>query len=196
MKNKLALLCLLCVLCMLTGASGAPGDAFLFTEAQRDALDIRSYGMPSMAVIEDMVYTLWGSDVYVWQPGMDVPEQAASNLLYGHYPAYEDAQDAEGDDAAKFIHMLISDGETVFGFNTLNGYLYPLTFDGGLAEYGSPIELDWSEIEDISSSGMYMEIFNACYTNGFLYMLVRNDNDYENPILSRLRFVHRRYGTD
>jgi len=169
---------------MLTGAAAAPGDAFLFTDDQRDALGIESYGMPSMAVIGDMIYTLWGPDVYVWQPGMDVPQQVASNLLSGYYSTYEDAQAAEGDDAAKLIHMLISDGETVFGFNTLCGYLYPLTFDGGLAVYGSPVVLDWSGIDDFYNSNEYVDIFTACYANGFLYMLVRSGSNYDNPILA------------
>ena len=184
MKKQFMLLCLLCILCMMTGAAAAPGDAYLFTDAQREALGIESYSTPSMAVIGDMIYTLWGSDVYVWQPGMDIPQQVASNLLPGYHFMYRDMQAGEDDNTEKLIHMLVSDGETVYGFNTLRGYLYPLTFDDGLAAYGSPIVLDWSGIEDIYSSSEYTDIFNACYANGFLYMLVRNDNNYDNPILT------------
>ncbi len=183
MKKRFALLCLLCVLCILTGAVAAPGDAYMFSDAQREALDLQNYNEPSLAVVGDQVYTLWGSEVYVWQPGMEIPQQAASNLVARYYSSYEDAQAAGEVDETKYIDMLLSDGETVYGFNTEYGYLHPLTFQDGLATYGSPIMLDWSEIEDFQNSRDYVDIFNICLVDDFLYMLMRDDSDYENPIL-------------
>ncbi len=183
MKKLTALLCVLCTLSLLSGALAAPGDAYLFTDDQKEELGISDYSTPTMAVVGDTVYTLWGSDVFTWKVGTDTPEKVASNLFSGYYDTYDDAQSALGDDAERLTNLLISDGEAVYGLNDLNGYLYPLTFAEGQATLGEPVKLDWSPIEEQRSGSDYTEVSRPCIVGGSLYLLVRDGNDYDNPLL-------------
>jgi len=183
MKKLTALCCVLCTLCLLTGALAAPGDAYLFTDDQREELGITEYNTPTMAAVGDTVYTLWGTTIFAWQTGTDTPVPVASDLAYDKYSTYEDAQKLLGDDAEKVITLLLSNNETLYSLNALNGYLYPLTFADGQAAFGTPITLDWDAIEDIQNDNDYMSIVNACIAGNALYLLVRTDNDYDNPSL-------------
>jgi hypothetical protein len=179
MKKATALLCALCILCFTAAALAAPGDAYLFSDDARNEMGITNYNTPTMAAIGDTVYTLWGSELYTWQIGADAPVKLVSDIPFGYYSTWEDAQATLGDDAEKLITVLVSDGSTLYGFNSLNGLLYPLTFADGHTEYGTPTALDWTEIQDRQNGGEYLEIFGLKIVDGALYLLVRSYDDYE-----------------
>lgn len=182
MKKFSAFLCFLCILSLLAGALAAPGDAQLFSDEQKKTLEIDDYNTPSMALAGSLVYTLWGSDIFTWKPGDETPVKAASNLPFGYYSTLEDAQGELGADAEKLIYLLVADGETLYGLNTYNGFLYPLTFAGGAAVYGEPLRMDWTAVSDMRGDEDYVEVYKACILNGKLYLLTRNGNDYYKPV--------------
>lgn len=183
MKKITALLCLLCTVCLLTGALAAPGDALLLTDDQKEELGIDDYSSPTLALVGDTLYALCGAYLCAWQPDMEAPEIVASNVVTDYYSTYEDAQADLGDDAQYIISMLISDGETLYGFNTLNGMLLPISIADGSVNYGTPIALDWSEVNDMLDDSGYVDIICAYFSGDAFYTLVRDNDDYENPIL-------------
>ena len=182
MKKLTVLLCLLSVLCLLAPAVlAAPGDAYLFTEAQRKELDIRMYDTPTMAVAGSTIYTLWGSDIYAYEIGSTEPTKVASDIPFAYYDSWESAYDDMGDEANGMIKALVSSDSTVYGLNTLNGKLFPLTFADGKAVLGTPIELDWSavtELQDNSDSYGY-SITGLKISGGALYALLRSYQNYD-----------------
>jgi len=183
MKKFTAFLCALCMLFLTGTALAAPGDAYLFSYDTREEMGINAYNTPTMAVIGDTVYTLWGSDIYTWQADSDAPEILVSDIPFEYFSTWEDAQEKLGGEAEKLIHLLVSDGSTLYGFNSLNGLLYPLTFADGQTVFGTAIALDWTDIMDRQSDGEYMEMMSAKIVDGKLYLLVRSYDDYDRPTL-------------
>ena len=183
MKQFTALLCVICILCLTAGALAAPGDAYLFSEDQKDELGISRHNSPAMAAIGDTVYTLWGDSVFAWQTGSDTPEKVASAIPFSYFSTWEDALKELGDEAEYMVDTLLSDNGTLYGFNMLSGKLFPLTFSDGQIIFGSPIVLDWAEIIDQQSEDNYSDLINLKLTDGKLFMLTRSYDDYDNPVL-------------
>ncbi len=182
MKKATGLFCILLILCLAAGALAAPGDAVLFTEAQRTQLGIQMYSNPAMAAVGDTVYTLWGADIYAWQAGQENPVKVASGLEPGYYSNYEDAVAQVGDKADTLIANLTSDGTTLYGLNRLNGKLFPLTFQDEKAVLGTPVQLDWSKMEDKQDTYTYVrDAYRLCIMGNKLFAMIRNNEDYYKP---------------
>ncbi len=182
MKKATVLFCLLSILVITAGALAAPGDAVLFTEEQRTKMGIEMYSPPTLAAVGDTLYTLWGSEVYTWQPGQENPTKVASGLEPGYFANYEEALAQIGDKADTLIAHLVSDGSTLYGLNRLNGKLFPLAFQNGKAVLGTPVQLDWSNMEEKQDTYAYMrEAYRMCIVGNKLYTMIRNNQDYYKP---------------
>ncbi len=183
MKKVTSFILLLMILAsLLPSAMAAPGDAVLFTEDQRKELGIEMYYTPSIAVVGDTVYTLWGTEIYAWQLGQETPVKVSSNLEASFYSTYEDAKAQLGDKADTLISSLVGSNDTVYGLNRLTGKLFPLTFDQGKVVFGSPISLDWTSMEVAMDSYTYVkEAYRMSIYDNKLYALIRNDEDYYKP---------------
>ena len=183
MKKLTALFLMLCIcLTLIPAAFAAPGDAALFTEDQRKELGIELYSTPSFAAIGDMVYTLWGKDIYSWQVGQEKPVKVAGNLESGYYATYEEAKSQLGDKADTLIASLVSSQDTLYGLNRLTGKLFPLTFDQGNVVLGTPVQLDWSGIEQTANNyTSAREAYRLSISGGKLYVMFRNNEDYYKP---------------
>ena len=173
---------LLTILVIAAGALAAPGDAMLFTEEQRNELGIEIYSSPTLAAVGETLYTLWGTEIYSWQPGQEQPAKVASGLEAGYYATYEEAVAQIGDKADTVITGLAGEGNTLYGLNRLNGKLFPLTFQDGKAVLGTPMQLDWSNMEQTQDSYTYMrDVYRLCIAGGKLFAMIRNDQDYYKP---------------
>ncbi len=182
MKKATALLSFLAILVIAVGALAAPGDAMLFTEEQRNELGIEIYSSPTLAAVGETLYTLWGPEIYSWQPGQEKPVKVASGLDTGYYATYEDAVRQMGDKADTVIAGLVSDGNTLYGLNRLNGKLFPLIFQDEKAVLGTPVQLDWSNMEQTQDGYTYMrDAYRLCISGNKLFALIRNDQDYYKP---------------
>lgn len=182
MKKAALLFCLLAMLCTTLGALAAPGDAVLFTEEQRTKMGIEMYSTTSLALVGETLYTLWGSEIYSWQPGQQDPVKVASGLTPGYYSNMEDAQAQVGDKADTLIATLISDGNTLYGLNRLNGKLFPVTFQDGQPVLGGPKQLDWSNMEEKQDTYTYIrDVYRLCVMGDKLFAMIRNNQDYNKP---------------
>ena len=182
MKKATGLLCFLLILVLTVGALAAPGDAVLFTEEQRNEMGIQMYSNPTMAAVGDILYTLWGSEIYSYTLGQESPVKVAAGLDSGYYATYEEAVAQVGDKADALIANLVSDGATLYGLNRLNGKLFPLTFQDGKAVLGTPVQLDWSNMEQTQDTYIYMrDAYRLCIAGGKLFAMIRNNEDYYKP---------------
>ena len=183
MKKVASLFLLLCILLsLIPAAMAAPGDAVLFTEDQRKEWGIEMYATPTLAVIGDTVYTLWGKDIYTWQPGQEKPVKVASNLEPGYYATYDEAKLQIGDKADTLISSLVSSQDTLYGLNRLTGKLFPLTFEQDQVVLGAPIQLDWSGLEVTRDNYSYVrDAYRLSISDNKLYAMFRNDEDYYKP---------------
>ncbi len=182
MKKATGLFCFLLILVLAAGALAAPGDAVLFTEEQRTQMGIQMSSNPAMAAVGDTVYTLWGAEIYSWQPGQENPTKVASGLESGYYANYEEAVAAVGDKADTLIANLVSDGTTLYGLNRLNGKLFPLTFQDGKAVPGAPVQLDWTNMENKQDAYTYVkDVYRMQIIGNKLYAMIRNNEDWNRP---------------
>ena len=180
MKKATVLLCLLSILVFASGALAAPGDSIFFTEDQRKELGIEMYSSPAMAAAGDTLYSLWGPEIYAWQPGQEKPVKVAAGLEASYYANYEEAVAQIGEKADTLISSLVSDGNTLYGLNRLNGKLFPLTFADEKAVLGTPIQLDWSGMEQRQDNYMYIrDAYRLCLTGGKLFAMIRNEDYYK-----------------
>jgi hypothetical protein len=182
MKKATGLLCFLLILVLAAGALAAPGDAVLFTEEQRTQMGIQMSSNPAMAAVGDTVYTLWGAEIYAFTVGQENPVRMASGLEPGYYSNYEEAVAAVGDKADTLIANLVSDGTTLYGLNRLNGKLFPLTFQDEKAVLGTPVQLDWSKMEEKQDTYTYVrDVYRLCFVGNKLYAMIRNNEDWNKP---------------
>lgn len=182
MKKATGLLCFILMICLAIGALAAPGDAMLFTEEQRKELGIEAYSSTTLAAAGETLYTLWGPEIYSWQPGQEKPVKVASGLESGYYATYEEAVAQIGDKADTLISTLVGDGDTLYGLNRLNGKLFPLTFQDEKVVLGTPVQLDWSNMEQKQDTYTYIrDAYRLCIAGDRLFALIRNDQDYNKP---------------
>jgi len=182
MKKATVLFCFLLMLVLATGALAAPGDAVLFTEEQRNAMGIDMYTNPILAAVGDTLYSLWGKEIYAWQSGQENPVKVASGLEPGYYSSYEDAVSQLGDKADTLIANLVSDGTTLYGLNRLNGKLFPLTFQDEKAVLGTPVQLDWSKMEEKQDTYTNIrDVYRMCIIGNKLFAMIRNNEDWNKP---------------
>ncbi len=182
MRKATFLFCFIAILVIAAGALAAPGDAMLFTEEQRNEMGIKGYSSPTLAAVGDTLYSLWGSEIYAFVPGQEKPVKVASGLESGYYATLEEATSQIGDKADTMIANLVSDGNTLYGLNRLNGKLFPLTFQDDKAVLGAPVQLDWSNMEQKQDAYTYIrDAYRLCIMGNKLFAMIRNDMDYYKP---------------
>ena len=183
MKKVAALFLLACMLLtLIPAAMAAPGDAALFTEDQRKELGIELYTSPSFAAMGDTVYTLWGKEIYAWQVGQEKPTKMAGNLENSYFASYDEAKSQIGDKADTLIASLVSTQDTLYGLNRLTGKLFPLTFANDQVVFGTPIQLDWTGLEQtVDSYTSIRDAYRLSISDGKLYAMFRNNEDYYKP---------------
>ncbi len=181
MKKACLICCLLLALTLGTQALAAPGDATFFTEAQKREMGLANYNRPVIAGIGGTLYILFGGSIYTWQTGQESPQQLITGLEADRFSNYADAQARLGEKAETLIYCLMSSGDTLYGLNTLNGKLFPLTLADGKMSYGTPVQLDWEGMEIKDGNYSYMkDVIKAVLTDGKIYMLIRDytQNEY------------------
>lgn len=139
MKKRLrqALAMCLCMCLLLTGALAAD-----MTIAEDQALHEQEYRvMTDAAVVGDTayfrVYTHEGEQIWHWKEGMPAIEKAAGGLLRASdYPTIEEANEAVGEETAKYgLVSIFSDGERLMGLNPLNGLIFQISIADGEATF-------------------------------------------------------------
>lgn len=185
MKKCTALICLLLTLTLLGGALADSGNVTLFSNEQKTQMSMENDYCTSMAVANDTVYTLWSTSICAWKEGQDLPQTVATGLTQDYYNSYDEAKEQVGDVADSLIYKLVSDGTTLYGLNRHTGKLFPLTFADGKLTEGTPVQLDWKDIEVTPSadSDNYRDIIRVLISEGKLYLLVRDYQNYDQPIL-------------
>ena len=186
MKRMTALLCLcLTLFSLMPLALAAPGDAMLFTEAQRIEWGIESYVSSTMASIGNTVYILCGKEIYAFTAGQEKPVLAASGLEFGYYTNYDEAKSLLGDKADSMIFCLVSSKDTVYGLNWLNGKLFPLTFNNGSAVLGTPIQLDFTGLaQSNEDKTVVKEVYRLGISGNKLYAMLRDNDADDQPVLA------------
>jgi outer membrane protein assembly factor BamB len=181
MKKICLLCCLLLALTFFTPALAAPGDAILFTEAQRRETGMINYNRPVITGIGGTLYLLYGESIYTWQAGQESPQQLVSGLTPERFSNYAEAQARLGDKADKLIYSLISSRDTLYGLNNLNGKLFPLNIADGKLSYGTPVQLDWQGMEIKDGDYSYVnDVIKAVISDGKVYMLIRDNTGNSN----------------
>lgn len=146
MKRMIALLVVLVMTLCAAAAWAAPGDATLF--ARNDEVSNSPYVTTAVAVGDTlyMLVTQYDEELsdnvfklYRYTPGQSgEPELVADKVFYTRWynnmEGAKAAQESSGVDAdpETGIGYLFSDGEKLYGFNTLNGEIADLTFTDGV----------------------------------------------------------------
>ncbi len=181
MKKTTVLFCILSILMIAAGALAAPGDAILFTEAQRREMGITNYGRPAIAGVGGTLYLMCEDGTYIWQAGQESPRRLSSDIkMERRYSSYADAQKQLGEKADHLVSILLSEGDILYGLNTLNGKFFPLGFPDGAVTNGA-VQLDWEGMEQKDGNYTYIkEIVKAVIFDGKVYMLIRDytQNEY------------------
>ena len=143
MKRMIALLLVLVMTLCAAAAWAAPGDTTLFA---RDYDANNSPSVTTAVAVGDTLYMLVNQfdeelsdnifSLYRYTQGQSSePELLANKLCYTRwYSTMEDAKAAQaniGADPETGFGYLFSDGEKLYGFNTLNGEIASLTFADG-----------------------------------------------------------------
>ena len=183
MKKTIAVLCTIAILFCLTYALAAPGDAYLFSEEQKEELGLENNYSSTMAAADDTLYSLWGDRIYAWKVGNEQPHCVAGNMITGYFSSMADATGLLGDKADKVIRELTSDGTTLYGLNILNGKLFPLTFADGNAVFGEAIQLAWDDMSAELENVGYLDINALIIAGGKLYILTHSSDDYNDMVL-------------
>ncbi len=182
MKKGFAFICLLCILfTVVPAALAAPEDTILFDTDQLMEFGAEAYTDPGMALVGDTLYSTWGSKMFSWKQGQEKPEVVAAGLEPNMYQNYQEAQQM-GDNPDMMIAYLVSDGTALYGLNRLNGMLYPFTLEAGKAVSGTPVQLDWSDMEYTYNNKSYVREFRSIYLiGGKLYGVNWTVGDTHNP---------------
>lgn len=182
MKRMIALLLVLVMTLCAAAAWAAPGDTTLFA---RDYDANNSPSVTTAVAVGDTLYMLVNQfdeelsdnifSLYRYTQGQSSePELLASKLCYTRwYSTMEDAKAAQaniGADPETGFGYLFSDGEKLYGFNTLNGEIASLTFaDGAMSrEVVCTVATNDLYIQEEDYSYM-VDINGLCCMNGHVY---------------------------
>ena len=182
MKRMIALLLVLVMTLCAAAAWAAPGDTTLFA---RDYDANNSPSVTTAVAVGDTLYILVNQfdeelsdnifSLYRYTQGQSSePELLANKLCYTRwYSAMEDAKAAQaniGADPETGFGYLFSDGEKLYGFNTLNGEIASLTFaDGAMSrEVVCTVATNDLYIQEEDYSYM-VDINGLCCMNGHVY---------------------------
>lgn len=182
MKRMIALLLVLVMTLCAAAAWAAPGDTTLFA---RDYDANNSPSVTTAVAVGDTLYMLVNQfdeelsdnifSLYRYTQGQSSePELLANKLCYTRwYSAMEDAKAAQaniGADPETGFGYLFSDGEKLYGFNTLNGEIASLTFaDGAMSrEVVCTVATNDLYIQEEDYSYM-VDINGLCCMNGHVY---------------------------
>ncbi len=182
MKRMIALLLVLVMTLCAAAAWAAPGDTTLFAR-DYDAND--SPSVTTAVAVGDTLYILVNQfdeelsdnifSLYRYTQGQSSePELLANKLCYTRwYSTMEDAKAAQaniGADPETGFGYLFSDGEKLYGFNTLNGEIASLTFaDGAMSrEVVCTVATNDLYIQEEDYSYM-VDINGLCCMNGHVY---------------------------
>ncbi len=182
MKRMIALLLVLVMTLCAAAAWAAPGDTTLFA---RDYDANNSPSVTTAVAVGDTLYILVNQfdeelsdnifSLYRYTQGQSSePELLANKLCYTRwYSAMEDAKAAQaniGADPETGFGYLFSDGEKLYGFNTLNGEIASLTFaDGAMSrEVVCTVAISDLSIQEEDYSYM-VDINGLCCMNGHVY---------------------------
>lgn len=182
MKRMIALLLVLVMTLCAAAAWAAPGDTTLFA---RDYDANNSPSVTTAVAVGDTLYILVNQfdeelsdnifSLYRYTQGQSSePELLANKLCYTRwYSTMEDAKAAQaniGADPETGFGYLFSDGEKLYGFNTLNGEIASLTFaDGAMSrEVVCTVATNDLYIQEEDYSYM-VDINGLCCMNGHVY---------------------------
>lgn len=182
MKRMIALLLVLVMTLCAAAAWAAPGDTTLFA---RDYDVSNSPSVTTAVAVGDTLYMLVNQfdeelsdnifSLYRYTQGQSSePELLANKLCYTRwYSTMEDAKAAQaniGADPETGFGYLFSDGEKLYGFNTLNGEIASLTFaDGAMSrEVVCTVATNDLYIQEEDYSYM-VDINGLCCMNGHVY---------------------------
>ena len=182
MKRMIALLLVLVMTLCAAAAWAAPGDTTLFA---RDYGANNSPSVTTAVAVGDTLYMLVNQfdeelsdnifSLYRYTQGQSSePELLANKLCYTRwYSTMEDAKAAQaniGADPETGFGYLFSDGEKLYGFNTLNGEIASLTFaDGAMSrEVVCTVATNDLYIQEEDYSYM-VDINGLCCMNGHVY---------------------------
>ena len=182
MKRMIALLLVLVMTLCAAAAWAAPGDTTLFA---RDYDANNSPSVTTAVAVGDTLYMLVNQfdeelsdnifSLYRYTQGQSSePELLANKLCYTRwYNTMEDAKAAQaniGADPETGFGYLFSDGEKLYGFNTLNGEIASLTFaDGAMSrEVVCTVATNDLYIQEEDYSYM-VDINGLCCMNGHVY---------------------------
>lgn len=182
MKRMIALLLVLVMTLCAAAAWAAPGDTTLFA---RDYDANNSPSVTTAVAVGDTLYMLVNQfdeelsdnifSLYRYTQGQSSePELLANKLCYTRwYSTMEDAKAAQaniGADPETGFGYLFSDGEKLYGFNTLNGEIASLTFaDGAMSrEVVCTVATNDLYIQEEDYSYM-VDINGLCCMNGHVY---------------------------
>lgn len=182
MKRMIALLLVLVMTLCAAAAWAAPGDTTLFA---RDYDANNSPSVTTAVAVGDTLYMLVNQfdeelsdnifSLYRYTQGQSSePELLANKLCYTRwYSSMEDAKAAQaniGADPETGFGYLFSDGEKLYGFNTLNGEIASLTFaDGAMSrEVVCTVATNDLYIQEEDYSYM-VDINGLCCMNGHVY---------------------------
>ena len=182
MKRMIALLLVLVMTLCAAAAWAAPGDTTLFA---RDYDVNNSPSVTTAVAVGDTLYMLVNQfdeelsdnifSLYRYTQGQSSePELLANKLCYTRwYSTMEDAKAAQaniGADPETGFGYLFSDGEKLYGFNTLNGEIASLTFaDGAMSrEVVCTVATNDLYIQEEDYSYM-VDINGLCCMNGHVY---------------------------
>ena len=182
MKRMIALLLVLVMTLCAAAAWAAPGDTTLFA---RDYDANNSPSVTTAVAVGDTLYILVNQcdeelsdnifSLYRHTQGQSSePELLANKLCYTRwYSTMEDAKAAQaniGADPETGFGYLFSDGEKLYGFNTLNGEIASLTFaDGAMSrEVVCTVATNDLYIQEEDYSYM-VDINGLCCMNGHVY---------------------------
>lgn len=182
MKRMIALLLVLVMTLCAAAAWAAPGDTTLFA---RDYDANNSPSVTTAVAVGDTLYMLVNQfdeelsdnifSLYRYTQGQSSePELLANKLCYTRwYSTMEDAKAAQaniGADPETGFGYLFSDGEKLYGFNTLNGEIASLTFADGAMSREVVCTVATSDLYIQEEDYSYMvDINGLCCMNGHVY---------------------------
>ena len=182
MKRMIALLLVLVMTLCAAAAWAAPGDTTLFA---RDYDANNSPSVTTAVAVGDTLYMLVNQfdeelsdnifSLYRYTQGQSSePELLANKLCYTRwYSTMEDAKAAQaniGADPETGFGYLFSDGEKLYGFNTLNGEIASLTFADGAMSREVVCTVATNDLYIQEEDYSYMVDINAlCCMNGHVY---------------------------
>ena len=122
-KVSCFLLALLLLLSVAVPSLAAPGDAVLLDLSTLPGQAPSDMKILSIAAVGDALYILESRGLYDWKIG-DADAHLVSETAYTYMIGRENATDKV------FIDNLVTDGDMLYGLDTLRGIVYRLSVDG------------------------------------------------------------------